>query len=151
MPPPHWSPGYLTQAQQSILRKARHQLPDEIWVDRMFEVWITRQFVHGVPVLWLSIKRRDKEPIADWRELQRVKNELVGPEYEAVQLFPAEDRLVDTANQYHLFAVEERRYRFPFGFFERLVADKASDLDNKLLELGVKPEDVAIAKQKPFE
>jgi hypothetical protein len=29
---------------------------------------------------WLSIKRRDKLPIHDWRELERIKNEVVGPE-----------------------------------------------------------------------
>lgn len=67
----------------------------------------------------------DREPIHDWRELQDVKNALVGTEGEAVELYPAESRLVDTANQYHLFALAERGQRFPFGFRERLVGDKS--------------------------
>jgi len=61
----------------------------------------------------LSIKRNDQEIIRDWRDLQRIKNELFGPEAEAVELFPAESRLVDAANQYHLWVFPT--YRFPFG------------------------------------
>jgi hypothetical protein len=37
--------------------------------------------------------------VHDWRDLQRIKNQLVGPECEAVELYPAESRKVDTANQ----------------------------------------------------
>lgn len=66
--------------------------------------------------LHLSIKRRDKQPIHDWRELQTIKNEIVGPEHEAVELYPAESRLTDTANQYHLWVLKSHEHRFPFGF-----------------------------------
>ena len=69
----------------------------------------------------LSIKRLDKDAIHDWRDLQRIKNELVGPENEAVELYPAESRLMDTANQYYLFVLADPKARFPFGFQERLV------------------------------
>lgn len=68
------------------------------------------------PVLWLSIKRRDKEPIHDWRDLQRIKSELVGPECEAIELYPAESRVVDSANQFHLFAFVDPTTRVPLGF-----------------------------------
>lgn len=71
---------------------------------------------------WLSIKRQDRESIHDWRELQQIKNELVGPEHEAVELYPAESRCVDAANQYHLWVVLDKAYRFPFGFKERMVS-----------------------------
>lgn len=70
--------------------------------------------------LQLSIKRRDKRPIRDWRVMQRIKNELVHPEAEAIEIFPAESRLVDTANQYFLFCFTD--FRWPFGFEERLVS-----------------------------
>ena len=73
-------------------------------------------------MLHLSIKRNDREVIHDWRDLQRIKNEVVGPECEAVELYPAESRLVDAANQYHLYALTSPAHRFPFGFNERLVA-----------------------------
>jgi len=71
----------------------------------------------------LSIKRNDREPCNDWRDFQAIKNQLVGPECEAVQLYPAESRLVDSSNQYWLWCVSDPAYRFPFGFTERLVND----------------------------
>ena len=77
----------------------------------------------GVSLVWLSIKRIDKEPIHDWRELQEIKNELVGKSCEGVELYPAEDRVVDLANQYHLWVIDDPKYRFPFGFSEGLVSD----------------------------
>jgi hypothetical protein len=75
----------------------------------------------STPIKYLSIKRRDQQPIHDWRDLQAIKNELVGPECEGVELYPAESRLVDTSNQYHLFVVDQPGWRWPFGFNERLV------------------------------
>lgn len=71
----------------------------------------------------LSIKRIDREPIHDWRDLQLIKNMVVGPEHEAVELYPAESRLIDTANQYHLYAIAVAGEEFPFGYHGRLVSD----------------------------
>ena len=69
---------------------------------------------------YLSIKNRDKTAIHDWRHLQEIKNELVGSDCEAVEIYPNEDRLVDTANQYHLF-VFPKDYKIPFGWNTRSV------------------------------
>lgn len=78
------------------------------------------------PMIHLSIKRIDKEPIRDWRDFQRIKNELAGPQAEAVEIFPAEARLVDGANQYHLWVFHS--YRFPFGFSEgRQISEGPAD------------------------
>jgi hypothetical protein len=74
------------------------------------------------PFTHLSIKRRDREPIGDWRVMQEIKNAIVGPEREAAELYPAESRLVDTANQYHLWVLPEGD-RFSFGFDSRFVLD----------------------------
>jgi hypothetical protein len=73
------------------------------------------------PIVHLDISRHDGKPICRWRDLQQIKNELVGPECEAVDLFPAESRLVDTAHQYHLWVMEDTGYRFPFGYDNRIV------------------------------
>lgn len=59
----------------------------------------------------------------DWRDLQAIKNELVGPEHEAIELYPAESRLVDTANQYHLWVLKDPSQRIPVGWTQRLVMD----------------------------
>jgi hypothetical protein len=82
------------------------------------------------PMVHLSIKRLDKEPIDEnhWRILQGIKNVIIGPEHEAVELYPAESRLMDTANQYHLWVLaqpaEDRC--FPFGYFtQRAVFNRA--------------------------
>lgn len=72
--------------------------------------------------LHLSIKRRDKQPIHDWRHLQQIKNMLIGMEHEGVELYPAESRLVDEANQYHLWVSTDPKYRFPWGWKNRTVA-----------------------------
>lgn len=86
------------------------------------------------PMYWLSIKRIDREPIHDWRDLQLIKNMLVGGDNEAVELYPAESRLTDTANQYHLWVLKDAGLMFPFGFAKRIVTD----------------EKLGNAKQRPF-
>jgi hypothetical protein len=78
------------------------------------------------PVAWLSIKRNDRQVIRDWRELQRIKNLVMGEECEAVEIFPAESRVHDSANQYHLWCFAPG-YRLPFGYDGRLVADETND------------------------
>ena len=69
-------------------------------------------------VIHLSIKRIDNQPIRSWKDLQTIKNSLTEPEYEGIELFPAETRKVDFANQYHLWIVKDKRFRFPFSFSE---------------------------------
>jgi len=107
---------------------------DEIWLNNIYQVNV-RQISDGMK--HLSIKRRDKMVIHDWRELQRIKNEIVGPECEAIEVYPAESRLVDTANQFHLWAFTDSTYRIPIGFNSgRMVMDN-----------GDGPEG---SKQRPF-
>ena len=50
-------------------------------------------------------KKKDKKAIHDWRHFQQIKNELVGSEVEALEIYPAESRLHDAVNQYHLFCL----------------------------------------------
>ncbi len=68
------------------------------------------------PFLNLDIKRHDGRSEKNWKDFQQIKNELIGPEHEAVELFPAESRLVDTSNQYHLWVHVDPGFRFPFGW-----------------------------------
>lgn len=75
----------------------------------------------------LSIRHVERLAVHDWRDFQRIKNELVGEECEAVELYPAESRLVDSANQYHLWVFKNPKHRYPFGFQSRLVVDEVPD------------------------
>jgi hypothetical protein len=99
-----------------LIRVAEDERSKEIWKNDIYQVSIRRNKIQDWPdIIHLSIKRIDKETIHDWRELQEIKNLLVGPEAEAVELYPAESRLVDSANQYHLWCIEAPN-KFPFGF-----------------------------------
>lgn len=51
----------------------------------------------------VTIQRLDGRPARDWRHLQQIKNETCGPEREAVELYPAQSRVVDTTNTTHLW------------------------------------------------
>jgi len=57
--------------------------------------------------LHLNIRRRDGGMFKDWRHFQQIKNEIAGPEREAVELYPAESRKVDTSNKWHLWVQPE--------------------------------------------
>jgi len=52
-------------------------------------------------VVDITVQRLDGQPARDWRDLQRIKNELVGAEREAVELYPQESRLMDMSNTTH--------------------------------------------------
>lgn len=108
------------QAMRTHLFKLRDEA--KTFLNDTYQVEIRPYGGHG-EFLWLSIKRIDRQPLHDWRELQKIKNELVGPECEAIELYPAESRLTDSANQYHLWACPDPKFRFPVGWEGRLVSD----------------------------
>ena len=63
----------------------------------------------GPDIVHLSIRDNERTPRHDWRDFQRIKNEILGPEYELMELYPRESHLVDLSNQFHLwgFLTEE--------------------------------------------
>jgi hypothetical protein len=80
----------------------------------------------------IQICRADGGSVFDWRDLQQIKNLAVGSEWEAVELFPAEERLKDPSNARYLWAWCGRA---PFGLpGGRMVIDSVD----------------AIAPQRPF-
>ncbi|HSI12095.1 MAG TPA: hypothetical protein VK961_08630 [Chthoniobacter sp.] len=89
------------------------------------------------PLIHACIRRHDGRPCTDWNHLQQIKSELIGPEHEAVELFPAESRLINTTNEYHLWAHPKSGYRFPFGFAtERCVLDQEPDQTGSMFALS---------------
>ena len=87
----------------------------EVWSNDVYEATVEH---HENGLAYITLKRFDRHAVRDWRHLQSIKNELVGPEREAVELFPAESRLMDTSNQYHLWVLPEGE-RFGVGQKER--------------------------------
>ena len=101
----------------------------EIWVNNIYQVNVLRgkdcdQYVHNKSLKgrcdYITIKTHNKEAIRDWRHFQQIKNELCGEDREAIELFPSEQRLVDTANQYHLWVLPKGE-TMCFGFATRKV------------------------------
>ena len=91
-------------------------------------------FTEATPT-YLSIKRNDREPLCDWRAKQRIKNAVLGDHWEAVELYPQEDRLVDTSNQYHLFAWEAV---FPIYLFNTREVWSKKENEDRNQRLGMK-------------
>lgn len=77
----------------------------------------------GPMLCYLSIRRQDRQPCRDWRDFQRIKNQLAGPEWTGVEIYPAESVKVDGANQYHLWVFDIQS--LGFGFNRRIVANQA--------------------------
>ena len=57
----------------------------------------------GPDVIHLSIRNNERTAKHDWRDFQRIKNEIAGPEVELVEVYPRESQLVDYSNQFHLW------------------------------------------------
>lgn len=90
-------------------------VPVEVWTNGEYEVFVYYGDDGRRGSVWLSIKRMDREIINDWRHKQQIKNEVLGSEREAVELYPRESRVVDNANQYHLYVAPEG-CDWPVGF-----------------------------------
>lgn len=76
-----------------------------------------RTFDNGI--MQICIRRRDGAvDLRDWRHFQQIKNEVAGPEREAFELYPAESRLVDTSNKFHLWVLPEG-VKMPVGWQQR--------------------------------
>lgn len=101
---------------------------ERVWINDRYQVALSEaERVDDLPeILHLSIKRRDRAPIHDWRDLQAIKNALTDPEFEGVEIYPAESRRVDAANQFHLWVFADRAFRLPFGFTGRCVEEAGS-------------------------
>tara|TARA_R100000773_G_scaffold22815_1_gene20122 strand:- start:23517 stop:23927 length:411 start_codon:yes stop_codon:yes gene_type:complete len=121
------------QAELGLSKEGR-----EVYVNNIYQVQVYRgreadELVHIEAMkgrcTWLSIKRKDKRPVNNWQDMQTIKNRLVGVERDAFQIFPAESRMVNTANQYHLIVLPEGQ-ALPFGWVNgRTVLTK--DVENE--------------------
>ena len=91
------------------------EFADEIWLNDRYVVSVDRHD-DGV-IQTLSIRSSDRSARHDWRDFQRIKNDIAGAEIEAIEIYPAESRLVDTSNQYWLWCLPPGEH-VPVGFFD---------------------------------
>ncbi len=84
------------------------------FLNNRFHVQIYRIETGWGEVLQLTVGRHGDLGQPSWSELQRIKNELIGRERVAVQVFPAESHLVDQADLLHLWVLP-KGFELPFG------------------------------------
>lgn len=77
-------------------------VPDAVYLNDRYSVFV-REIGHGA--LHISLHRHDRQAVRDWRHLQQIKNEVAGEERVAVEVFPPESMLADSANEYHLWVL----------------------------------------------
>ena len=78
-------------------------MSDETWGNARYTVSVHLLDGKRDGFVEIAVHNHNRTPHVPWRHLQQIKNEVVGPDREAVQLFPAEDRLLDTANEYWIY------------------------------------------------
>jgi len=88
----------------------------------------------------LSIRHNDRRAVRDWRHFQRIKNELLGEEREALEIYPAESRLVDEANSYHLWVMPTGQ-QVPVGFNEGRMVGTSEEAS----QVGARQRDTDVA------
>lgn len=94
-----------------------------------------------VDCIWLSIKALDDSARHDWREFQWIKNEIVGKEWEAMEIYPAESRMIDTCNQFHLWCFPTK---IGVGWSTRLVMEENTTTfgSQRIWERNKRPDDL---------
>ena len=112
---------HLSEGQYDLYNTKEVWANDEYWavLDKQCEIGTHTSFL-GYPLWHLAIRRRNEKPLRDWRILQGIKNKVVGEGFEAVELYPADSRIMDVGNVYHLWVLapkqgETEPPRFPVG------------------------------------
>lgn len=95
------------------------------WVREMNEAYREVSGEYAVLVRTLNTKlgtvkhaaiRNATETDIPWSEKQRIKNEIFGEEKQAIEFFPKQSELIDEANMYHLWILED--CELDFGIYE---------------------------------
>lgn len=122
------------------------EMHDEVWVNDRYQVVV--RYLHPAEnredlprgrdgMLHLSIHRKDRRRLRDWRHLQQMKNEVAGRDRWAVEVFPPETKLVDTSNEYHLWVLPEGE-PLPWAFQQGVVTnDEQVEQFNEAREQGL--------------
>lgn len=110
---------------------------DHSFANSRYQVLVNfEQAADWPPLAHVRIKAHDKRCVRDWRDMQRIKNEICGTEAEGVELYPAEGRLVDEVNEFHIYVLHPAA-NFPFGRPTRATAtpdDARKDLQGNEIE-----------------
>ena len=101
---------------QAVVQEVTYQIHYKV-VAQVLEVGdgvcLNEQFNDTV---WLSIRANNGMTVErDWRDYQAIKNDLVSPDRQAIEIYPKESKLVDTVNVFHLWVLPED-IEIPVGY-----------------------------------
>lgn len=128
-------------------RRQRIPTGEWIWQNSRFTVIVGK--ADGQHVGWegmegdfdvhLSYRRNDRSSDRiTWRDVQRMKSELCGSEAEALEVYPAESRVLDGANQRHLLVWRADNPNRPrYGFH---TGRQVNDAETLKAEIEADPE-----------
>ena len=126
----------LTEEQVANFRK---KIPESVWSNSRYLVQVYDASCQlNVPMKHLSIKNHQNNHFAhDWRDLQRIKNEICGDEKEALEVYPAMSRLVDNSNQFHLWVfMEEAPFKIGWKHGGVSPTQEIANINSKLFGIG---------------
>lgn len=111
-------PEELKLVDSGDLPEGEHAGLIELWRSSAFLVQVHE---HNEAVLRVSIATVDKQKIPDrlpWPVLQRLKREIGRGDWEAVEIYPADQDQVNVDDMRHLW-VFKNGIKLPFGFMRR--------------------------------
>lgn len=110
---------------------AFESVPIGVWLSVDYLAVLYEQRIDGNLRLTVNRTRRNGKSWKDgitWDELQRVKNECLGPEVWCVECYPAESELVNVSNMRHLWVLDEP----PATRFPKEAYFSDTDIDNAM-------------------
>lgn len=117
--------GDLLKRSWTPLRSSEEE-EGRIYHNSRYQVSLQRlpSVVANSAMIVLSVQRLDGSPLVPYRDRMRIKDELVGPECEGIELLPARSHALPSMNGCALWVVDDPAFRFPFGFPRRYVSDQ---------------------------
>jgi hypothetical protein len=102
--------------EEAMIRYKRYEghFRRESYLNNRYSVQISDEATDWGLVVHLWIQRHDGEMARSWADMQRIKNELVGPNRVGVEVFPPEEELIDQANIAHVWVMPEG-FALPFS------------------------------------
>lgn len=67
------------------------------------EVFSVQAYKQDSGAILAGVRRHDISTSVTWQDKQKIKNDLFGPETQALEVYPRESQLVDDANMYWLW------------------------------------------------
>lgn len=95
---------------QISIARNRRVIPDKALKNNKYivQIFYKNRGMFGKFFDKYMIRRSDSEPVKDWHDIQRIKNEIIGEDREAFQIFPKQKELVDVANLYWLWVESDQ-------------------------------------------